>query len=116
MKERAHNGGSGDHKPEEEERLTMKEGMEEEVAHHRVLQEDHHMEATPPPQGLTYPPTYNPFPLPTMQNQWENSPMSSMGTEPKQKPSLTSSTTTFSLTLMSWDSIPLLKRSPLLSC
>ncbi len=103
--------------PQEEE--MEEETEEEEVANHEahleVHQEAHQVEETQCPPDPTYLLTYDPSPVLKMRNQWGNSPMSSAGTEPKQRHSSTSSTTTSSSTLMSQGSTPQSKRSPLVS-
>ena len=82
---------------EEEALLTkearLEEGVEveeEEATQDRDPQELHHLEETQSPLDLISPLTYDQFPVPTMQSQWESSPMSSTEIGPKQRRSLTS--------------------------
>ena len=80
---------------EKEDPLVEEAEMEEEAA----TQDPR--EALPPEETRslrdpTYLLTYDPSPAPTMRNQWESSPTSLPETEPKQKHSSTSLTTTSS--------------------
>src|SRR5258708_5112405 len=86
MKEETPNHRNGSHSVEEED--PQEEETEEEV-HHRVHQEDHRMEEIQCLLDRTYLPTYNPFPVPKMQKQWENSQTSSTEIEPKPRHSST---------------------------
>jgi len=96
--------------PEEEAEME-----EEEATQDQDPQEAHQPEETQSPPDLTCPLTYDPSPVPMMQDQWETSPTSSMETEPKQKRLSTNSTTTFYLTSTSQGSTLQLKRLPWLS-
>jgi len=92
MKEKAANHPSGDLTVEEEVLLEEEEAEveEEEATQGRDPPEVHHPEETQSPPDPISPLTYDPFPAPTMQSQWENSPTSSTEIEPKQKRSSTS--------------------------
>ena len=52
--------------------------------------EAHQVEEDRFPPDLTYPPISDPFPALRTRGQWETSPTSLTGTEPKLKPSSTS--------------------------
>ncbi len=100
----------------------MKEGplLEEEEEMEEEVEEEAEEEATRPqdPQETQSPPdltsllTYDPSPVPTMRDQWENSPTSLTAIGPKQKRSLTNSTTISYSTSMSRGLTPPSKRSP----
>ncbi len=70
--------------PEQEMEEEVEE-EEEEATPHPDPQEVYLPVETQPPQGLTSLLTYDPSPVLTMPNQWENSPTSSMAIEPKQR-------------------------------
>src|SRR5258708_573568 len=94
MKEKEANRPTGDHTEEEEipPEAEEEKGAGEGVTQHQDRQ-DPLPEETRSPPDLTSLLTYDPFPALTMQSQWENSPTSLMGTEPKQRRSSTSLTT-----------------------
>src|SRR5258708_7781095 len=95
--------------------MTEEEDPQEEATRNQAPQEAHWAEETRFPPDLTCPLTSDPFPAPTMRNQWGTSPTSSMEIEPRQKHSLTNSTTTSYLTSTFPGLTPQLKRSPSLS-
>ena len=86
---------NGDCTVEEEDLREVEVEMEEEGAtQDQDHQEGHRVEETQSPRDPTCPRTYDPFPVPMMRNQWENSPTSSTGIEPRRKHLLTNLTTT----------------------
>ena len=85
MKEKAANQPNGDHAEEEEALPEEEVGTEGETTQPQDPQEAHLPEETRSPLDLTSPLIYDPFPALTTQSQWENSPTSLMGTEPKQR-------------------------------
>src|SRR5216684_2284475 len=86
-KEKAANHPNGNLTVEEEEVLPEEEAEveEEEATQDRDLRELRHPEETQSPPDPISPLTYDPFPAPTMQSQWENSPTSSMEIGPRQR-------------------------------
>ncbi len=79
---------------EEDPREVEVEMEEEEATQDQDHQEGHRVEETQSPRDPICPQTYDLFPAPTMQNQWENSLTSSTEIKPRQKRSSTNSTTT----------------------
>ncbi len=67
----------------------MEEETEEED-YHKAHQEAHWMEETQDLLDQTYQPTYDLFPVPKMQKQWENFQTSSMEIRPRLNHSSTS--------------------------
>ena len=90
MKEETPNHRNGNHPTEVEDpqEVEIEEETEEED-HHEAHQEVCQMEETQCPLDQTYLPTYDLFPAPKMQRQWENSQTSSTETEPRPSRSLT---------------------------
>ena len=98
-----------------EEDLPEEEAEVEEEEATQDPQEAHPPEETQSPLDPTCLPTYDPSLAPMTRDQWETSPTSLTETEPKQRHSSTSSTTTSCLTSTSQGLTPQLKKSPWLS-